>query len=70
MSLKAFHLVFIALTVGMSLLISGLGWYRYWSGEERETFQLQLGWYGLGAAVYLLFYGRYVWKKTRHIDFL
>jgi len=68
MSLKAFHIVFIAISI---LLAFG---FAAWEGvnyaEGRRWVDLAFG-IGSGAAgVGLIFYGRYVLKKLKGISYL
>lgn len=68
MSLKAFHIVFIAASV---LLMGGLATLSF--GQYRETGSgLYLLWSGLAlaAAAGLVVYGRYFLRKLKHISFL
>jgi hypothetical protein len=68
MSLKAFHIVFIATSI---LLAFG---FAAWSlANFAEGKKLADLFYGLGsglAGVILIFYGRYVLKKLKHISYL
>ena len=69
MSLKAFHIVFVAITTAASLFVCGLGFSRYFSSISTIG-DLALGLGGLAMAIGLLFYGRYVLKKLQHICYL
>ena len=68
MSLKAFHIAFVVITVLTSFVVGGLLCHAY----------LQEGGLGnvLGAAaafatgVGLIYYGKYVLKKLRHLSYL
>ena len=68
MSLKAFHVVFIAVS---TLLAFGFaGWEVRMFTEVRHTTDLA---FGIGSAVVgvaLLVYGRYFLKKLKHISYL
>ncbi|HXJ58119.1 MAG TPA: hypothetical protein VNU68_15800 [Verrucomicrobiae bacterium] len=68
MSLKAFHVLFIAVSI---LLAFG---FAFW---ELKLYAEQRGWmelgFGLGSfvsGVGLIVYGRYVLKKLKHISYL
>lgn len=69
MSLKTFHIIFVALTTVVSLFISAWSFVQYFS-EGGETSDLAMGIGGALAACVLLVYGRYVLKKLRHIGYL
>lgn len=68
MSLKAFHVVFVAASIGLMLLLGGwcLGNYREGAGSG------QLAYAGLAfaAAGGLLAYGRYFLRKLKDISYL
>ena len=68
MSLKAFHVVFIGLSILLMLLLSGwsLGNYRT-SGARMD---LVWGLLAQAGAALLLCYGRYFLKKLKHISYL
>ena len=68
MSLKAFHIVFVAASVALMLGLAGFSF-----GQYRESgSMLSLLWSGMavGAAVGLVVYGRYFLRKLKHISFL
>lgn len=68
MSLKAFHVVFIALSI---LLAFGFAaWELVTYRESGRLMDLLFGLGSAGAGVGLVFYGRYVLKKLRHISYL
>ena len=69
MSLKTFHIIFVALTTVVSLFISAWSFVQYFS-EGGETSDLAMGIGGALAACVLLVYGRYVLKKLRYIGYL
>ena len=69
MSLKTFHIVFVALTTVVSLFVGVWSFVQYFS-EGRDGSDLAMGIGGLLAACVLLIYGRYVLKKLRHIGYL
>jgi hypothetical protein len=68
MSLKAFHIVFVIVTVLASLVVGGL--------FARHFLQAGGVWNAIGAvgsfaaAVGLIYYGKYVLKKLKHISYL
>lgn len=68
MSLKAFHIAFVIITVLASFLVGGLMCHAF----LREGG----GWNAVGAlaafgtGVGLIYYGRYVLKKLKHISYL
>ena len=68
MSLKAFHVVFIAASVMMCLGLAALSVGHYRSTGDGSD----LGWatVALGAAAALLVYGRYFLRKLRNISYL
>jgi hypothetical protein len=68
MSLKAFHVVFIAVSI---LLAFGFAVWEFMAFSESQQ-TLDLG-FGIGSAVAgvgLIVYGRYVLKKLKHISYL
>ena len=65
MSLKVFHLVFIALSVLMAALVGGWGVNRYLSDGAGNGLVLGLGFFLAGAA--MLVYGIRVLRKFREI---
>jgi hypothetical protein len=69
MSLKAFHIFFIALA---SLMTLGCGVWalRMYSAPEPRAWQL---WFGIGALLVscsLMIYGRSFLKKTKNVSYL
>ncbi len=68
MSLKAFHIVFVIVTVMASLVVGGL--------FAKHFLTVGGMWNAIGAvgsfaaAVGLIFYGKYVLKKLKHISYL
>lgn len=69
MSLKAFHILFV---VASTLLTAGFGLWslrEYLSGEG-TTGNLVMGVISLTLSVVLIWYGRYVLQKLRHISYL
>ena len=65
MSLKTFHLVFIALSVLMAAVVGGWGISRHLSGDSGDGLALGIGFILLGAA--MLVYGVKVLRKFREI---
>jgi len=68
MSLKAFHLVFVSLSVLLMLVLAGwcFGNYR----QDGGTANLVWGALALVAAAGLVVYGRIFLKKLKHISYL
>lgn len=68
MSLKAFHIIFVIVTVLTTLVVGGL--------FAKQFLQVGGMWNGLGAvgsmaaAVGLIYYGKYVLKKLKHLSYL
>lgn len=68
MSLKAFHIVFVIVTVLASLVVGGL--------FAKQFLQVGGMWNALGAvgslatALGLIYYGKYVLNKLKHISYL
>ena len=68
MSLKAFHLVFISASI---LLAFGFAaWSLLNFADGRQTSDLLFGLGSALAGIGLVFYGRYVLKKLKHISYL
>ena len=65
MSLKVFHLVFIALSLLMAALVGGWGFNHYLNGGGAGGLALGIGFFLLGAA--MLVYGTKVLRKFREI---
>ena len=65
MSLRVFHLVFIALSVLMAALVGGWGFSRYLADGAGGDLALGVGFFLTGAA--LLVYGVKVLRKFREI---
>jgi hypothetical protein len=69
MSLKAFHIVFIAASLLLCLGFSGWAFDNYFEGGHAASDLI----YGVGsliASVALLFYGKYFLRKLKHISYL
>lgn len=64
MSLKAFHIFFIALA---TLIVAGFG---LWALGPANTGGSWMGWLALALAVALPFYGRWFLAKTQEVSFL
>lgn len=69
MSLKAFHIVFV---VASTLLTVGFG---VWSIQEYRVGEATVASLGMGIAslvlaIVLIWYGRYVLRKLKHISYL
>ena len=68
MSLKAFHIVFVTVSI---LLTLGFGvWSLVQFSEAKRPLDLVFGIGSLLAAVGLVFYGKYVLKKLKDISYL
>ena len=66
MSLKAFHLVFVVASILLGLGVGGWGFLEYRSSGEVGA--LVLGLVFLMTGVALIFYGKRMLKKTKHIE--
>jgi len=68
MSLKAFHIVFVTLSI---LLAFGFGaWCFNQYGDSHRTADLLYGLGSVAAGVGLTFYGKYVLRKLKNISYL
>lgn len=68
MSLKAFHLLFIALSI---VLAFGFGaWLLAGYHASGSVLDLVIGLLSLAAGVGLVFYGKYVLKKLKNVSYL
>jgi len=68
MSLKAFHIFFVAASV---LLAFGFGaWFFVNFADRRQPLDLLWGGLSIGAGVGLIFYGKYVLRKLKDISYL
>ncbi len=68
MSLKAFHILFV---IASTLLTVGFGvWSLQEFRGEGTAANLVMGIASLALAIVLLWYGRYVLRKLRHISYL
>ena len=68
MSLKAFHVVFIFASIVLAFGFSVWSLLAY--SESRRVMDLLFGIGSALAGVGLIFYGRYVLKKLKHISYL
>jgi hypothetical protein len=68
MSLKAFHLIFVTVTVLASALVALLG-FRAWS-DSQAVVDLSTGIGGVVGVVVMLVYGVYFLKKLKRISYL
>ena len=68
MSLKAFHIVFVILSVLTSLLVGGLFVRDFLNSGSWVPLAYSIGFFLF--AVGLVIYGRYVLKKLKHISYL
>lgn len=68
MSLKAFHIIFI---IASTVLAFGFGVWElksYFAVEEKQS--LLLGIFSIVAGIALIWYGKIVLKKLKHISYL
>jgi hypothetical protein len=68
MSLKAFHIVFVAASVLLALGFAAWGFINFADG--RNWLDLVWGAVGLGTAAGLLFYGKFVLRKLKDLPYL
>jgi hypothetical protein len=68
MSLKAFHIVFIAASILLSFFFAAWCFNEY--AEQHRRFELVSGIVSVGVGVGLIFYFRYVLKKLKDISYL
>ena len=68
MSLKAFHLVFVTASILLGLGVGGWGIIEYRANGGLEA--LVLGIIFLGTGIGLIFYGKRMLNKTKHIGYL
>jgi hypothetical protein len=68
MSLKTFHIVFVASSVLMTLVISAWCFFNY--SNSQSAGDLAWAFVCLFAAAILVGYGRYFLKKLKHISYL
>jgi len=65
-SLKAFHIFFVIVTVLMSGVVAAWAWRQYQTKPETTYLALAIG--GWVFAVLFLAYGVWFLKKLRHLD--
>lgn len=68
MSLKAFHIVFVTASTLLAFGFGGWELNNYFAGGEKQA--LLLGVLSLLCGVTLLWYGKIVLKKLKHISYL
>ncbi len=68
MSLKAFHIVFVTVSVLLMFVIAGWSFGNY--RDDGSAADLVWGVAALAAAAVLLVYGKIFLKKFKHVDFL
>lgn len=68
MSLKAFHIAFVAITVLTSFVVCGLLCHAFL--QEGGVWNLVGAVAAFTTAIGLIYYGRYVLKKLRHLSYL
>lgn len=69
MSLKAFHILFIAASVLLTLGFGAWSLYQYFS-NGRSTMDLLWGSGSFLLAIALVIYGRYFLKKLKNVEYL
>jgi predicted membrane protein len=68
MSLKAFHIVFIVLSILMAFFCGA--WLLYQYAQARDTAELVVGILFILAGCALVIYGKAVLRKLKHISYL
>jgi hypothetical protein len=68
MSLKAFHIVFVAASVLLALMFGVWSLMSYFDGGPVRDLIFGIG--SLAAGVGLVFYGKYVLRKLKDISYL
>ena len=68
MSLKAFHIAFVVITVLTSFLVGGLMCHAFLREGGLWNALGAVG--GFATGVGLIYYGKYVLKKLKHISYL
>jgi len=69
MSLKAFHIVFISLSVLLCLGFAGWAFSRF-AGESGGTIDLLMGFASLAGGAGLILYGVRFLRKLRHVSYI
>lgn len=68
MSLKAFHIVFVLATTLVAFAVGGWELKTYFATEENAALFFGVG--SIAAGVALIWYGKVVLKKLKHISYL
>jgi hypothetical protein len=68
MSLKAFHIIFVTLSTLLAFGFGGWELQRYFAAGESQSLWLGTG--SVVAGIVLLWYGKVVLKKLKHISYL
>jgi len=68
MSLKAFHIVFVTLSILLAFGFAAWCFTQY--GDSRRNTDLIYGLGSVAAGVGLIFYGKYVLRKLKNISYL
>ena len=68
MSLKAFHIAFVTITVLMAFVVGGLLCHAFL--REGGMWNAIGSAVAFGTGVTLIYYGKYVLKKLKHISYL
>jgi len=68
MSLKAFHIFFVAVSVLIAFGFSVWGFINF--ADARNWLDFLWGFVGLGMGVGLLFYGKFVLRKLKDLPYL
>ncbi len=68
MSLKAFHIVFVAASTLLAFGFGGWELKNYFANGEKQA--LLLGAFSILSGIALLWYGKVVLKKLKHISYL
>jgi hypothetical protein len=68
MSLKAFHIFFVTVSVLLTVVVGTLNLGAWRNGGEMSSLVQAIAWYG--SALVLLAYGRYFLRKFKNISYL